>query len=172
MTMLNDETFCKCIEDRLEKCEDFIQSFRECSQNFENIKNLLNCENFLKFINDFLTKEECVSYHHYLIYYMAPRCLSFSNDFKKAINLVKEIIENSSNDASSILKIMQEIYEIYVQKVLKSIFKRDINLSIEIALICDILTRLQLYVDCLLRSGYDYCKTILCSIKSRVYALL
>ncbi|NPA69430.1 MAG: hypothetical protein GXO26_01355 [Crenarchaeota archaeon] len=169
--MTSDLTFCKCVEDKLENCEDFKQSFEKCVQDFETIKKLLNCDEFLKFINNMLISEECISYHHYLIYYMAPRCISLSEDLKKIIESVKNVIENYSTDVNNILKVVDKIYDIYVRKVIESIFKKDPKLCIEIALICDILTRLQLYTDCLLRSRAESCKSILCSLKARIYAL-
>ncbi|NPB00743.1 MAG: hypothetical protein GXO10_05150 [Crenarchaeota archaeon] len=170
--MLDDSTFCKCIEDKLEKCEDLRKSFEDCLKHYEVVKEMLSCDNFIKFLNELLTKEECISYHHYLLYYMTSRCVTFSENFKNIINDIKKVLDNYSSDVDSILKLIDKIYESYVNLILRSIFRKNLTQYVELALICDILTRLQLYVDCLSKHNYEYCRNIMCSIRSRVYALL
>ncbi len=169
-----DSEFSECVENKLEKCEDFFKSFEECLNKIyesKDIEKYLSCKGFLEFVKELMTREECISYHHYVIYYMARRCVNFSTEFRDIIKKVNDILDKNKADTGNMLDVINRIYELYVHKVIRSILRRRLEDEIEIAILCDILSRLQLYLNCISTSDSDHCRNILCSLSSRIHTL-
>ncbi|NPA23537.1 MAG: hypothetical protein GXO23_04505 [Crenarchaeota archaeon] len=174
MSKRSDVAFSKCVEDKLERCENFEESFNSCLEenNVEFIRKFLECESVPALVRDLLGMEECVSYHHYVIYYVARRCMSLTEEFRNVISKVLETLDNYPEDAEKLRDLISNVYSAYVDKVLRSVVRRDMKAYVELAILCDLLARLQIYYDCLSRTSYSECIPLLCSIRSRARYLL
>ncbi len=171
--MINDiEELCTCIEDEIQKGKNLADSFNSClKKSSEDLKYRLmsitnSCDEFVKYMKNIRNVDICQSIHHYLTYLMAKRCIKFSNILINFINTITNNIDN-------ICKLLDTLYSMYVDSIITNFLKKlDINRELELAIMCDIFSRIQLYCLCVDEKGLDECADIKNSVISRIQVLL
>ncbi len=173
MDIVNEEEFCRCVEDGVENglnlYESFIKCLDKCHGDLRSfiVRMINSCEEFEKYLRDIRNKDICTSLHHYLMYVNVKRCFKISEDILRMLRFILENVDKICN-------LLNDVFNIYIENVIKNSLRSssDVVKDVEISILTDIITRLQLYCDCIRDYGYGFCINILNSVKSRIQTLL